>query len=144
MRAVGLEPVDALPPGLLAECRPHVHEARIDGRNAQRPAGGAFMARVLDVVVGRVDLACALERVLAARVRAAEAAGVHLPCIQPRLPVDDPFRDEAAHAARSGKAVSAKSGRDPEAADLARAEDELAVGGERFGTVDEPDHLRVL
>src|SRR2546430_15273548 len=61
--------------GLLAECRPHVHEARIDGRNAQWPAGGAFMARVLDVVVGRVDLACALERVLAARVRAAGAAG---------------------------------------------------------------------
>src|SRR2546427_1888740 len=102
------------------------------------------MARVLDVVVGRVDLARALERVLAARVRAAEAAGVHLPCIQPRLPVDDPFRDEAAPAPRSGKGVSAKARRDPETADLARAEDEIAVGRERLGAVDEPDHLPVL
>src|SRR2546426_2643147 len=98
------------------------------------------MARVLDVVVGRVDLARALERVLAARVRAAEAAGVHLPCIPPRLPLDDPFRDEAAPAPPPRQAVSAKTRRDPEAPGPAPAEDEIAAGPGSLGAACQPGH----
>src|SRR2546430_17346025 len=40
--------------------------------------------------------------------------------------------------------MGAEAGGHPEAAYLARPEDELVVGGEGFGAVDEPDHLRFL
>src|SRR5207247_11251538 len=56
VRAVGLEPVHALPPGLLAEGGAEVLEARVHGRDAQGTAGRALVPWVLDVVVGGVDL----------------------------------------------------------------------------------------
>ena len=65
---VRLEPVRALPAGLLAEGRAELRQARVGRREAKRPARLALLARVLDVVVGRVHLDRARERVLAARV----------------------------------------------------------------------------
>ena len=102
------------------------------------------MARVLDVVVGRIDLIGARQRVLATDVGATEPPGVHLPRVEPGAAFDDPFRDQAAHAAGAGEAMGAEASRHPEAAYLARPEDELVVGGEGFGAVDKTDHLRVL
>src|SRR5207253_6652024 len=75
---------------------------------------------------------------------ATEAPGVHLPRVEPGAAFDDPFRDQAAHAAGAREAVGAETSRHPEAAYLARPEDELVVGGEGFGAIDEPDHLRFL
>ena len=74
----------------------------------------------------------------------AEPARVHLPGVQLGPPVDDPLGDEPAHAACAGQAVSAESGRDPEAAHVGRPEDELAVGRERLRTVHQPHDLGVL
>ncbi len=102
------------------------------------------MARVLDVVVGRVDLAGPSQRVLAADVVTAEPARVHLPGVEVGAAVDDPFRDQPAHAARAREAVGAEPGRHPESAHLCGTEDELAVRGEGLGPVDEADHARVL
>ena len=102
------------------------------------------MARVLDVVVGGVDLERARERVCLARVRGAEAAGVHLPDVEARNALHDPLGDELPHPARAGEAVRAEAGGHPEPADVGLAEDELAVGRERLGAVHELHDLRLL
>ena len=78
------------------------------------------------------------------RVVAAEAPRVHLPGVEARQALDDPLRDELAHAAGARQPVRAEPGGDPEAAHVGRAEDELAVRGEGLRPVDEPDDLCVL
>ena len=55
-RRVRAEPVRALPAALLAELASELDEPRVRGRAAQRPAAGALLVRVVDVVVGRVHL----------------------------------------------------------------------------------------
>ena len=144
MSAVRLEPVHALPARLLAKRRAHISQARIDRRDAKRPAGASFMARIFDVVVRRVHLVRASKRVVAAQVGPAETTRVHLPRVKARLSIHDPFRDQAAHSACPCEPVGAKTCRDPEAPDLARTEDELVVRREGLGTVDQPNDFRVL
>ena len=141
---VRLEPVRALPAGLLAEGCAELCEPRVGGGEAERPPGLALVAGVLDVVVRRVDLDGARKRVVAASVVAPEAARVHLPDVEARYALDDPLGHELAHAAGAGEPVRAEARGDPEAAHVGRAEDELAVGGERLGAVDQPEHLGVL
>ncbi len=97
---VRLEPVRALPAGLLAEGRSESLEARIRRREAQRPPSLALVPRVLDVVVRRIDLRRAGDRVLTGAVRRAEAARVHLPDVEARRLLDDPFRDQLPHSRR--------------------------------------------
>ena len=111
---------------------------------AAGPPGLALVARVLDVVVGRVDLDGARERVGLARVGRAEAARVHLPDVQARHALDDPLGHEPPHAARAGEAVGAEARGHPEAADVGLAEDELTVRRERLGPVDELHDLGLL
>ena len=53
------------------------------------------------------------------------------------------LRHLTADPAGAGDAVGGESGGDPEAADLGFAEDELVVGGERLGAVDDPADPRV-
>ena len=81
-RLVGGVPVDALPAGLLAEHRAVALVPRVGGRHAQRPAGLALVARVLDVVVGLVDLARARRACSAASGSARRSAGC--PCARGR------------------------------------------------------------
>jgi len=111
------------------------------GREAKRPAGLAFVAGVLDVVVGGIDLGRALEGVAAALELRAETTRVHLPGVEPRMALDDPLGHEPAHAARAGDAVGAEPGRHPEAVHFGGTEDELAVGRESLGPVDQLDDL---
>src|SRR5947209_4431605 len=112
-------------------------------KSAAPGPAASIVARVLHVVVRRVDLERARERVLAARVVAAEAARVQLPHVEARHPLDEPLRDELAHPARAREPVGAEARRDPEAAHVGGAEDELAVGREGLRAVDETDDLHV-
>src|SRR5438874_2610586 len=100
-RGVWLEPVRPFPARLLAERGTERDQAGVGRREAKRPSGLPLVAWVLDVVVRRVDLQCARQRVVAACVVGAETARVHLPDVEPRQPVDDPLRDELSHPARA-------------------------------------------
>ena len=111
--------------------------ACVHGRDLERPSGLAFVARVLDVVVRRVDLVGADQRVVATAVLRSEAPRVERPRVEARLALDDPLGHQFAHATGSGDAVRAEAGRHPEARDRALAEDELAVGREGLRTVDQ-------
>src|SRR5205807_3843354 len=117
---VRLEPVRALPARLLAPGRAQLLEPLVGGRDAERAPGLALVPWVLDVVVGRVDLGRPAERVVAARVMASEAAGVHLPDVEARNALDEPLGDEFRHSARSREAGGAEAGGDPEAAHVRR------------------------
>ena len=117
--------------------------AAVRGRRLQRPPGAPFVVRVHDVVVRAVDLVGAGEAVPAAAVLRSEASHVHLPQVHRRLPPDDPLGHHLADTAGAGDAVGTEAGGDEEPGDLALAEDELTVGRERLGPVDELDHVGV-
>ena len=85
-RCIRLEPVRALPARLLAEGGAELLQPRVGRGDEQRPARLSLVPGVLDVVVRRVDLGRARERVLARVVVAAEAARVHLPGVERRRP----------------------------------------------------------
>ena len=141
---IRVEPVDALPAGLLAEARAVRGVPRIGRRDPQGPPRKALLAGVADVVVGRVHLGRAGERVRLGAVLAAEAADVHVPEVPLRLAVDDPLRHDLADPARPGQAVRAEPRGDPETRHLRLAEDEFAVGRERLGAVEELLDLGLL
>ena len=65
-----------------------------------------------------------------------------MPDVEPRIALDDPVGHDPAHPARTGDPVSAKAAGDEKAGDLrGLAEDELPVGREGFGPVDQPGDL---
>ena len=135
---VRVEPVDPLPAGLLAEAGIEGGEAVVGRRQPQRPAGRPLLAGIDDVVVARVGIERADPRVVTARVVRAEAPDVHRRGIDERHPLDDPLGDHPTDAARPREPVDAESGGDPEAGHLGcLAEDELAVGREGLGAVDD-------
>src|SRR5207249_8985833 len=113
VRAIGLEPVGTLPARLLPKRRAQVLQPGVQRGDAQRPAGRALVAGVLDVVVGRVDLVRPGKGVVAAEVGAAEAPGVHLPDVEAGLALGDPLSHEPAHPARASQPVGAEAGGDP-------------------------------
>src|SRR5207247_1578141 len=126
-RVVGvrLEPVRPLPTGLLPERGSEGAEAVVRRRHAERPAGLALLVRVVDVVVGRVDLRRPGEGPLARPpVLAGEAADVHVPQVELWLPVDDPAGDLSPASTCASDPVGTEAGGDEEAPDLALAEDE--------------------
>ena len=143
VRGIRLEPVRALPPGLLAERGSELLQPRIRRRHAERAPRGALVARVLDVVVGLVDLLRARQRVRLAAVGGAEAPRVHVPDVEGGRALDDPLGDELPHPAGARQSVRAEAGRDPEAADVGRPQDELAVRRERLRAVDELHDLHL-
>ena len=128
---VRLEPVRALPAGLLAERRAEALEDRVGRRHPQRPAGLALLVRVVDVVVGRVVLDRARQRVALASIGRPEPPDVHLPEVELGLAIDDPRRHLAPDPARARDPVRREPGGDEEPADLGLAEDELVVRRER-------------
>src|SRR5262249_53972841 len=94
---VRLEPVRALPARLLAEDGAELRQPAVGRREAERPAGAPLVAGVLDVVVRRVDLERARERVGPRAVGAAEAARVHVPDVERGDTLDDPLGDGLSH-----------------------------------------------
>ena len=124
---VRLEPVRALPAGLLAEDRAELLEDLVGRRHPQRPAGLALLVRVVDVVVGRVVLDRPRERVRLRPIGRPEPPDVHLPEVELGLAVDDPGRHLAADAARAGDAVGREAGGHEEPSRPRFAEDELVV-----------------
>ena len=95
---VRLEPVGALPARLLAARRPELLQPRVRRGEAQRPAGQSLLARVLHVVVGRVDLGRSAPACTRGCVVATEPPRVHLPHVERRHALDDPLGDELPHA----------------------------------------------
>ena len=94
------EPVRPLPARLLAELRPEVGEPRVRRRRLERPSRLPLLARIVDVVVRRVDLDGPLARVVPRPVLRAEPADVHLPQVVLRLAVHDPVRHDLADRRR--------------------------------------------
>src|SRR5450755_1032061 len=137
-------PVDTLPAGFLAERGAVAAVPGVGARGSERASGPAFVTGVADVVIGLVDLPGPRQRVAGGAVVRAEAANVHLPHIERRFPRDDPVGHQLSHSTGAGEAVSTEPGGDEHAAYVALAEAELAVGGERLRTVDQPRHLDLL
>src|SRR6185312_14892399 len=134
---VRLVPVDPLPAGFLAEGGTVLAVPEVGGGDAQRPAGGALVVGVADVVVGLVGLPDPLVGVGRRAVGGTEAADVHVPEVEARFAVDDPLGDHFADPARPGEAVGAEAGADEEPRHLGFAEAELVVGGESLRAVDQ-------
>ena len=142
--AFELEPVRALPARFLAERGPELLQPAVGRGNAERPPGLSLVRGVLDVVVGRVDLLRPRERVLPAPVRGAEAARVHLPHVEARRSLDDPLGDELPIPPAPASPWAQKPAATQNPRTSARAEDELAVRGERLRPVDQLDDLQLL
>src|SRR5947208_14008702 len=144
--AVGVwrEPIGPLPPGFLAEGRAERGQARIGGREAKRPSGLTFLVRIVNVIVSRVNLDGANERVVPLPVGVTEPPQVHLPEVEARFAIDDPFRHRPAHPTGTGDPVGAEAGRDKEPANARLAEDELVVGREGLRSIDQLDDIAVL
>ena len=135
---VGREPVRSFPPSLLAELGSEVRKASVRGGHLQGPSRPSLLARVVDVVVGGVDLGRPVPRVGPAAVVPPESPEVHLPHVELGTAARDPLSHHLAHAPSSGDAVRAEPGGDEEASDVGCAEDELAVRGEGLRAVDHP------
>src|SRR5205823_12385782 len=98
--------------GLLAELGPERGQALVRRRRLQRPPGPPFLARIVDVVVGGVDLVRARPRVPARPVLPAEPADVHLPEVVFGLAMRDPVGHQLANTAGPGDPVGAESSGD--------------------------------
>src|SRR5205807_6567543 len=122
--SIRFEPVGPLPAGLLAECATELGEARVGRGDTQRTAGLALLVRVVDVVVGGIDLGRASQGVAARAVLRSEAADVHGPQVELGFAGDDPLRHLASHAAGAGDAMGREPRRHEEAPHLRLAEDE--------------------
>src|SRR5438094_6247156 len=141
---IWLEPIGWFPPGFLAEGRAERGQARIGGREPKRPSGLTFLVRIVNVIVSRVHLDGAAERVVPLPVDVTKPPQVHLPEVEARLAVDDPFRHRLAHPPGTCDPVGTEAGRDKEPANARLAEDELVVGREGLRSIDQLDHIAVL
>src|SRR5262245_19282666 len=139
------KPVWPLEAELLAEACPLRFELVIERRTAKRTAQAILLMRPGHGVV----LGVGLERAGAHPVRVemvlAEAANIHRPEIVRRLALGHPFGQHHAGTAAGGDAESVEARPDKNPPGLARlAKDEIAVGREAFGAVDElPDARRL-
>src|SRR5207244_5616744 len=141
---VWLEPIGSFPSGCLAGGRAERGQARIGGREPKRPSGLTFLVRIVNVIVSRVNLDRANERVVPLPIGVTEAPQVHLPEVEARLAVDDPFRHRLAHPTGTRDPVGTEAGRDKEPAHARLAEDELVVGREGLRSINQLDHVAVL
>src|SRR5438874_9423329 len=133
------KPVRSLPSRLLAEARAKLLQPRVGGGEAQWPARLTLLIGIVDVVVRRVDLDRSGEGIGLATILTAEPAQVHLPQVEARLAIDDPFSHRGAHPAGTGDAMGAESRRDIETANRGLAQQEFVVRGERFRSIDQLD-----
>src|SRR5438094_2086877 len=118
------KPVRSLPSRLLAEACAKLLQPRVGGGEAQWPARLTLLIGIVDVVVRRVDLDGSGARVGLTPILTAEPPQVHLPQVEARLAIDDPFSHRGAHPAGTGDPMSAESRRDIETAKRGLAQEE--------------------
>src|SRR5438128_4247982 len=106
------KPIRSLPSRLLAEARAKLFQPGVGGGEAQWPARLTLLIGIVDVVVRRVDLDGSGARVGLTPILTAEPPQVHLPQVEARLAIDDPFSHGGAHSAGASDAVGAESRRD--------------------------------
>src|SRR5438093_46615 len=129
------KPAWSLPSRLLAEARAKLLQPRVGGGEAQWPARLTLLIGIVDVVVRRVDLDGSREGIGLATILTTEPAQVHLPQVEARLAIDDPFSHGGAHPSGAGDPMSAESRRDIETANRGLAQQEFIVGRERFRSI---------
>ena len=98
----------------------------------------------MDVVVRRVHLDRSGARVRLTAILTAEPPQVHLPQVEARLAIDDPFGHRCAHPSGAGDAVGAESRRDVETANRGLAQQEFIVRRERFRSIDQLDDITLF
>src|ERR1700736_3211139 len=125
---VRLEPGRPFPARLFTETGAELDQAVIGGGDAKRSPGLALLVWIMDVVVGRVDLDSAHQRVIAIPIGRAEAAKVHLPEVEAGLAVDDPLGHRPAHPAGARDPMGAETGRDIKPTKARLAKHEFVVG----------------
>src|SRR5438552_17235327 len=130
-RGIRRKPVRSLPSRLFTEAGAELLEPRVGRGEAQRPARLALLVRVVDVVVRRIDLDGSAEGIGLTPILTAKPAQVHLPQVEARLAIDDPFGHRCAHPSGAGDAVGAESRRDVETANRGLAQQEFIVRRER-------------
>ncbi len=98
----------------------------------------------MNIVVLRVGFDGAGYGVVEVVVIGTKPTHIEPPHIPFGVPIDDPFRHHLADAARSCETMRAEGAGNPEALDGGRSEQEFAVGGEAFGTVEQFDDFRIF
>src|SRR5438094_2457840 len=140
-RGIRGKPVRSLPSRFFAEAGAELLEPRVGRGEPERPARLALLVGVVDVVVRRVDLDGSGEGVGLTPVLGAKAPQVHLPEVETRLAIDDPFGHRGAHPAGAGDPVGAESRGYIETANRGLAQQEFVVRGERFWSIDQFDDV---
>src|ERR1051326_3694975 len=113
-------------------------QAIMDGAFANAPAGFEFAVGPGHLVVEPEHLGDAFPEEGPVIGPGPETADVDRPQVEGGLAVDDPFGEVFPGAAGAGDADGVEAGGDEEALQFGRlAEDELIVGSEAFGAVDE-------
>src|SRR5439155_23711464 len=138
-RGIRRKPVRSLPSRLFTETGAELVEPRVGRGEAQRPARLPLLVRVVDVVVRRVDLEGSAEGIGLTPILTAEPAQVHLPQVQARLAIDDPFGHRCAHPSGTGDPMGTEARRDVETANRGLAQQEFIVRGEGFRSIDQLD-----
>ena len=132
------EPVRSFPSELLAEARAGVTQARIQRREAGRAPALVLFVRPRHRVVLGVSLHRAGAHPVGLLMRAAEAAEIDGPQVVRRPTGVHPLGQRHAGAASGGDAEGVEPGTDEELRQLGRlAEDEVAVGREALGAIDQ-------
>src|SRR5947199_8609692 len=115
-RGIRGKPVRSLPSRFFTEAGAELLEPRVGRGEAQRPARLALLVGVVDIVVRRVDLDSSGEGVGLTAILTAESTQVHLPQVEARLAIDDPFGHRCAHPSGTGDPMGTESRRDVETA----------------------------
>src|SRR5438552_2061094 len=138
------KPVRSLPSRLLAEACAKLLQPRVGRGEAQWPARLTLLIRIVDVVVRRVDLDRSGARVRLTAIVTAEPTKVHLPQVEARLAIDDPFSHRGARPSGTGDPVSAESRGHIKTANRGLAQQEFVVGCERFRSIDQLDDITLF
>ena len=128
-------PIRPLPTHLLTKGCPQLAQTVVRRGEPQVAGRLALFARVVDVVVFGISLDRPDDAVGPAGVVRPEAAHIQTPDVPLRDSVDNPLGHDLTDSSGSGQAVGAEGGCHPEAFDLGRAEEELAVRREGLRSV---------
>ena len=139
------KPIGALPAELLAEHGAGLLQALIERRAAERPSRIVLLGRPGDGVMLAVQLKRARPHPAVIAVGQAKASDVDRPQVHRRLAPGDPFGERPSGAAGRGDPESVEAAAHVHPAYLRRlAEDEIAIGRERLGSVDQLLDARAL